>query len=167
MLAREEGADPATLVGSYAGAMGTPQFMPSSYRNFAVDFTGDGKRDIWNNNTDVIGSVANYFKAHGWKAGEPVAFQAQVTGDAYKTIPANELKPFITIADLKAKGVTTREKINLDPNQKATFIELQGKNGPEYWIGLNNFYAIMRYNPRVMYAMAVYDLSIQIKELKG
>lgn len=167
LLAREEGVDPTTLMGSYAGAMGTPQFMPSSYRNYAVDFSGNGKRDIWKNNTDVIGSVANYFKAHGWKAGEGVAFQANVTGNAYKDIKTNQLNPFISINQLKEKGVTPREKINLDPNQLATLIELQAKSGPEYWIGLNNFYVIMRYNPRVMYAMAVYELSQKIKELKG
>ncbi len=167
LLAREEGVDPKTLIGSYAGAMGKPQFMPSSYRSYAVDFSGNGKRDIWNNNVDVIGSVANYFKAHGWEANQPVAYQATLSGDAYKTIPVNELNPHITIAELKAKGVTPKEKINLDPNQKVTLIELQTANGPEYWIGLNNFYAIMRYNPRVMYAMAVYQLSAKIKELRG
>lgn len=167
LLAREEGVDPSTLMGSYAGAMGTPQFMPSSYRNYAVDFSGNGKRDIWKNNTDVIGSVANYFKAHGWKASEPVIFQANITGNAYKDIKVNQLNPFISINQLKEKGVTTREKINLDPNQLATLIELQAKDGKEYWIGLNNFYVIMRYNPRVMYAMAVFELSQKIKELKG
>lgn len=167
LLAREEGVDPATLVGSYAGAMGTPQFMPSSYRKYAIDFSGNGQRDIWNNNTDVIGSVANYFKSHGWQANAPVVYQAQVTGNAYKTIATNELNPFITVAQLKEQGVTPREKINLPPTEMATLIELQQKNGPEYWIGLNNFYVIMRYNPRVMYAMAVYDLSTEIKKLKG
>lgn len=167
LLAREESVDPTTLVGSYAGAMGNPQFMPSSYRKFAVDFTGNGKRDIWNNFTDTIGSVANYFKSHGWKAGAPVAYQANVTGNAYKEIPVNQVDPFITVADLKAKGVTPLAKINIEPNQLATLIELQAKNGPEYWIGLNNFETIMRYNPRVMYAMAVYELSTQIKALKG
>jgi membrane-bound lytic murein transglycosylase B len=167
LLAREESVDPTTLMGSYAGAMGTPQFMPSSYRNYAVDFSGNGKRDIWKNNTDVIGSVANYFKAHGWQANGPVAYQANISGDAYKTIPVNKLDPFITIAKLKEQGVTPREKINLDPNQLATLIELKAKDGPEYWIGLNNFYVIMRYNPRVMYAMAVFELSQQIKALKG
>ncbi|MGA2654912.1 MAG: lytic murein transglycosylase B [Gammaproteobacteria bacterium] len=167
LLTREEGVDPTTLMGSYAGAMGKPQFMPSSYRQYAVDFSGNKKRDIWTDNQDVIGSVANYFKSHGWKQGEPVTFQAKVTGDAYKSIPVNEIKPFISIAELKAKGVIPREKINLDPNELATLIELQGKDGPEYWIGLNNFEAIMRYNPRVMYAMAVYELSRKIKALHG
>lgn len=167
LLTREEGVDPTTLMGSYAGAMGTPQFMPSSYRSYAVDFSGNGKRDIWHNNVDVIGSVANYFKSHGWKAGEPVTYQANVTGNTYKDIPVNEIKPFISIADLKTKGVTPREKINLDANELATLIELKAKNGNEYWIGLNNFEAIMRYNPRVMYAMAVYELSQKIKALHG
>jgi membrane-bound lytic murein transglycosylase B len=167
LLAREEGVDPTTLVGSYAGAMGTPQFMPSSYRKYAVDFSGNGKRDIWKSNTDAIGSVANYFKSHGWIANAPVVYAANVTGDAYKSIPVNELNPYISIAELAAKGVTPREKVNLPPNQMVTLIELKNKNNPEYWIGLNNFYVIMRYNPRVMYAMAVYDLSQQIAALKG
>lgn len=167
ILAKEEGVDPTTLVGSYAGAMGTPQFMPSSYRNYAVDFSHNGKRDIWNNNTDVIGSVANYFKAHGWTANGPVVYQAEITGNAYKEVAVNQLDPYITVGELAQKGVKPREKVNLPADQKVTLIELQGKNGPEYWIGLQNFYAIMRYNPRVMYAMAVYDLSQEIKALKG
>lgn len=167
LLAREEGVDPTSLMGSYAGAMGTPQFMPSSYRRYAIDFDGNNKRDIWHSNTDVIGSVANYFKAHGWKAGEPVTFQANVSGNAYKDIPANEIKPFISIAALKDKGITPREKINLNPDELATLIELKAKNDTEYWVGLKNFEVIMRYNPRVMYAMAVYELSQKIKALHG
>lgn len=167
LLTREEGVDPTSLMGSYAGAMGTPQFMPSSYRSYAVDFSGNGKRDIWHNNTDVIGSVANYFKSHGWKRGEPVAFQANISGNAYKDIAVNQIDPFISIAALKDKGVTPREKINLNPNELATLIELKAKDGNEYWIGLNNFETIMRYNPRVMYAMAVFELSQKIKELHG
>ncbi len=167
LLAREEGVDPMTLLGSYAGAMGTPQFMPSSYRKFAVDFTGNKKRDIWNSNADAIGSVANYFKSHGWQTNAPVVYSAQVTGKDYLSLTKNVLDPNITIAELAAKGVTPREKIQLPAGERVTFIELQEKNGPEYWIGCNNFYVIMRYNPRVMYAMAVYELSTKIKQLKG
>lgn len=110
ILAREEKVDASTLMGSYAGAMGTPQFMPSSYRSYAVDFSGNGKRDIWKNNVDVIGSVANYFKSHGWQPNAPVVYQANVTGSTYQDIPTNQLNPFITIAQLKEKGVTPREK---------------------------------------------------------
>ncbi|HLF67547.1 MAG TPA: lytic murein transglycosylase B, partial [Gammaproteobacteria bacterium] len=167
LLAREEGVDPTTLLGSYAGAMGTPQFMPSSYRKYAVDFTGNKKRDIWNTNADAIGSVANYFKSHGWQTGEPVVYAAQVIGQDYQSLTKNVLDPNITIAELAKKGVTPREKIQLPSDERVTFIELQEKSGPAYWIGCHNFYVIMRYNPRVMYAMAVYELSTQIKQLKG
>ncbi len=155
LLTREESADLRDIRGSYAGAMGMPQFISSSYRHYAVDFDGDGKRDLWNNTADVIGSVANYFKVHGWKPGEDVVVPARVNGQIEET--RNKLKPHTRISDLSRKGVFPRARIDEDP--KATVITLKGKKGKEYWLGLDNFYVITRYNHSAMYAMAVYQLS--------
>lgn len=155
LLTREENVDVKAIRGSYAGAMGMPQFISSSYRRYAVDFDGDGKRDLWNNTEDVIGSVANYFKIHGWKSGAPVVVPARVDGEIEKT--RNKLKPHTSIADLASKGVFPKDAVDEDVN--ATVITLEGKRGTEYWLGLDNFYVITRYNHSAMYAMAVYQLS--------
>jgi membrane-bound lytic murein transglycosylase B len=155
LLTREENVEVGIVRGSYAGAMGMPQFISSSYRQYAVDFDGDGKRDLWNSTSDVIGSVANYFKVHGWKRGGQVVVPARVDGQIEET--RNKLKPHTDIADLASKGVFP--KVAVDKDAKATVITLKGKRGKEYWLGLNNFYVITRYNHSAMYAMAVYQLS--------
>lgn len=155
LLSREENVGVSDIRGSYAGAMGMPQFISSSYRHYAVDFDGDGKRDLWNNTEDVIGSVANYFKVHGWKAGGQVVVPARVNGQIEET--RNKLKPHTSISDLAGNGVFPKTAV--DDDAKATVISLKGKRGKEYWLGLDNFYVITRYNHSALYAMAVYQLS--------
>jgi len=165
ILTREQKHDPLEFKGSYAGAMGYGQFMPSSYRNFAVDFDGDGFTDIWNNTTDAIGSIANYFKAHGWQPGKPVVVPAKLVRNR-EQVSANEafnkvVPPAINIAVWKKIGMAPTAKIAAQT--PAIGIEFDGANGLEYWLGLQNFYTITRYNRSPMYAMAVYDLSLEIK----
>jgi len=164
LMAREEKMDPLTLMGSYAGAMGKPQFISSSFRSYAVDFDGDGKRDLWNNTTDAIGSVGNYFKRHGWKQGDSVVHKATITGNQYKALAEKGLKPHTSVKEFLKKGVSTAH--DLQKNQKASLITLDQKNGQDYWLGLNNFYVITRYNHSPLYAMAVYQLGQKIQELR-
>lgn len=161
ILSREQGVDPLAMKGSYAGAMGYGQFMPSSYRAYAIDFDDDGKIDIWNNPVDAIGSVANYFKVHGWKSGEPVVFPATVTGMVAEDVFNKGLKPYSSIADLAQAGISLMQEPEppLDPNGMATVMKFETKDAHEYWLGLHNFYVITRYNHSSMYAMSVYQLS--------
>jgi len=164
-LAREEGVSPTAPLGSYAGAMGRPQFISSSFRAYAVDFDKDGKRDIWENNADVIGSVANYFKRHGWKAGEPVA--QLVTGAKKgfdKEIKAG-YKPSLNVNALVNKGVILGS--SLDKDAKVALLEMESDDGNEYWVASPNFYAITRYNHSPLYAMAVFQLSEAIRQRMG
>lgn len=162
LLAREQQQDPLSLKGSYAGAMGWGQFMPNSYRNYAVDYDDDGVADIWTNPTDAIGSVANYFVEHGWKKGQPVATRAVVADNPDPQEFNKMRRPQLSIGDLTDQGYKPLD--NYASNLKAFPILLAGKYGDEYWLGLHNFYVIGRYNPRVKYAMAVYQLSLSIRE---
>lgn len=164
LLAREESLDLSTIKGSYAGAMGQGQFIPSSFRRYAVDFDADGKRDLWHNNADAIGSVANYFKRHGWQPGSPVALSARTTGNAYKKLLGKGMKPSISPATLSLHGISP-EQAELSDHKVAFFeFELQTEN--QYWIGLHNFYVITRYNHSPLYAMAVYQLSQEIAQAR-
>ena len=163
LLAREEQLDPTVPKGSYAGAMGLGQFMPSSYLAYAVDFDGDGKRDIWNNETDAIGSVANYFARHGWKRDFPVTLPASgVDKEKHADFLTGKLKPTHTLAQLHEAGIRFDDLIN--DQLKAALIALKTDEGTEYWLGLDNFYVITRYNHSPMYAMAVYQLGEAIRE---
>jgi membrane-bound lytic murein transglycosylase B len=164
LLAREQNQAPLSLMGSYAGAMGYGQFIPSSYRSYAVDFDGDGFSDIWNNKTDAIGSVANYFSKHGWQLGKIVVSQAHVA-KGYDATWLNKLKLEKTLDELAVMGFTPTE--SLPGDLKALPILLNGKKGEEFWLGLNNFYVITRYNHSRLYAMAVHDLSQLILERVG
>ncbi len=160
ILTREQGFDPLDLKGSYAGAMGYGQFMPSSYREYAIDFDGDGVADIWNNPVDAIGSVANYFKRHGWRLGEPVVFVADAAADVPDELfvqGRSDLKPQRTVAEFAAAGIVARQEV--DPEALATAMKFELEDGYEYWLGLHNFYVITRYNHSAMYAMSVYQLS--------
>lgn len=158
LMTRAEGIDPLTPRGSYAGAMGYGQFMPGSFRSFAVDFDGDGRRDLWRNPRDAIGSVANYFKKNGWQTGEPVAVPAQVSGDRYPELLSRQLSPpKDRVADLQAQGVTPDGRVS--GSQRAMLLEYVGRAGPEYWLGFANFYVITRYNRSQLYALAVHQLS--------
>ncbi len=167
LLTREENIDPLSLKGSYAGAMGTPQFMPSSYRAYAVDFTSDGKRNLWDNDTDAIGSVANYLKANGWKGEEStiivpanVSDEKQLTASHSSII--GKIKPETKIESLKQQGLTTDTPI--DNNQLVALVSYENKDGSlDYWLGMHNFYVITTYNRSALYAMAVYQLAQEIK----
>lgn len=161
-LTREEEIDPAEPTGSYAGAMGKPQFIPSSYRHYAIDFDGDKKRDIWNNNADVIGSVANYFSRHGWRRDQPVTVQVGDVGPQHQALVKAGMKPSMPVAELIQAGISVDPAIL--PEQQTSLVELTVDEGHEYWAGLHNFYVITRYNHSNMYAMAVYQLSQAIRE---
>ncbi|WP_246480487.1 lytic murein transglycosylase B [Motiliproteus sediminis] len=161
-LLREEPLEVASLKGSYAGAMGFGQFIPSSYRNYAVDFDGDGKRDILTNPVDAIGSVANYFKRHGWSAGAPVTVRAEVSAGADPAQFNGSLKPEISVEQWRQRGV--RPTVPVAADTQATAMRLEINQGEEYWLGLPNFYVITRYNHSHLYAMAVYQLSQAIRD---
>ena len=156
-LGKENGFDITTLKGSYAGAMGWGQFMPSSYRDFAVDGNGDGKVDLFNALPDVFASVANYFvEKGGWQRGGPVVVRARKADGAVAFDP-DGLEPRYTLEQLAARGYTPATPVTGTP--KATLFTLDGVDGKEYWIGFNNFHAITRYNNSRHYAMAVYELA--------
>jgi membrane-bound lytic murein transglycosylase B len=160
LLIREEGIDAATPTGSYAGAMGAPQFMPSSFRAYAVDSSADGHRDIWNNWTDVIGSVANYFVRHGWRSGGEVVSHASLAKDWTGRTPLNSLKLEETVASLSNSGVLFAT--SQDGDARASLLMLQGADDVEHWVGFHNFFVITRYNRSIMYALAVHQLGEEI-----
>ncbi|SQQ78088.1 murein hydrolase B [Escherichia coli] len=151
LMARDEQDDPLNLKGSFAGAMGYGQFMPSSYKQYAVDFSGDGHINLWDP-VDAIGSVANYFKAHGWVKGDQVAVMAN--GQA-PGLP-NGFKTKYSISQLAAAGLTPQQP--LGNHQQASLLRLDVGTGYQYWYGLPNFYTITRYNHSIHYAMAVWQL---------
>jgi membrane-bound lytic murein transglycosylase B len=156
LMSREEKKDPRSLKGSYAGAMGMPQFISSSFRAYAVDFDGDGHRDLWNSTADAIGSVANYFTRHGWQPGKPIASRASVV-KPMDGLGGKEMKPHTSLAEFKQRGVSPMKPFASD--EMATLLKLDGSDGDEYWLGLNNFYVITRYNHSPLYALAVFQLS--------
>ncbi len=160
LLVREENMQASVAVGSYAGAMGRPQFMPSSYRAYAVDSTGDGKRDIWNDWTDVAGSIANYFVAHGWSAGAEVVTQATLSSRFTGSPPEIQLKTNATVRSLSEAGVMFTTGLAND--SKSRLLSFDGSDGAEYWVAFQNFFVITRYNHSAMYALAVYQLGQEI-----
>lgn len=160
-LVREEDKQITTLKGSYAGAMGLGQFIPSSYRHYAVDFDGDGYRDIWNNPTDAIGSVANYLYEHQWQRDAEIALSVEAAGVPRDVFNVS-LEPSKSIAELEALGMVAALG-DLDQKQQVTPMRLVGKGGDEFWVGMQNFYVITRYNHSKLYAMAVYQLSEALK----
>lgn len=161
-LVRAEGVDPESLKGSYAGAMGYGQFIPSSFLAYAVDFDGDGHRDIWDNPADAIGSIANYFAEHGWRKGEAVIADPIFDDASVEDLVNQDLKPELTLLQWSEKGVTPREALN--GSMKATLMRLSSGEKNEYVLGLHNFYVITRYNHSRLYASAVYELSQLYKE---
>lgn len=160
LLVQEEELVATEPTGSYAGAMGAPQFMPSSFRAYAVDTSKDGKRDIWSNWEDVIGSVANYFVRHGWKAQSPVAVRATLGGTWAGEVPQNTLTPVETVDSLSRQGVLFAA--DLPGDHTSQLLTLEGEDGDEHWVGFHNFFVITRYNRSVMYALAVYQLGQEI-----
>ncbi len=165
-LSKEENLPIKEVTGSYAGAMGMGQFIPSSYREYAVDFDGDGSRDLWRSTPDVVGSVANYLHVHGWQAGEPVARKAvaELSADAALAAP-KDYKPAMSIAEISAKGY--RSSQDLEPERQAAVLKLKQNNRWDYWLTFDNFYVITRYNRSPMYAMAVLQLSEEIRQAMG
>ncbi|NKN32625.1 lytic murein transglycosylase B [Marichromatium bheemlicum] len=166
LLGAEEEIDLRAVRGSYAGALGMPQFIPSSYRAYAVDFDGDGRRDLWHSSADVIGSVANYLARHGWRAGSPVAIPLERPPT---TIPAVVRKapraPATTLGALRAAGIDPAAATGFAPETPANLMCLDGGAvGERCWITFANFYAITRYNHSNLYAMAVHQLSEAIGE---
>lgn len=165
LLSREQKQNPLELKGSYAGAMGYGQFIPSSYRAYAVDYDEDGFSDIWNNTTDAIGSVANYFAEHGWKNGDKVATRIKLKPDYSPDVLTQGLKPDRTVLEFSEYGYFPIDFAA--PDAMASAIKLDGQDGAEFWFGLHNFYVITRYNHSNMYAMAVYQVSEAIRERMG
>lgn len=164
LLSREERVEPSTVRGSYAGALGQPQFIPSSYRAYAVDFDGDGRRDLWASDADVIGSVGAYLAEHGWERGKPIAARARLSKPLDGSVELGgkrPLMPRLSIAELALAGVEPAEP--LSPKARAALIELDG-DGPEYWLTLDNFYTITRYNHSNLYALAAFELGRAIAE---
>ena len=157
LLVREEKQMITELKGSYAGAMGIGQFIPSSYRRYAVDFDGDGVRDIWQNPTDAIGSVANYLSEFGWQRDADITFAVDGAGVPEDVFNVS-LEPSRSIAELEALGMKA-DLGGLDRAERVSPMRLSGKRGDEYWIGMQNFYVITRYNHSKLYAMAVFQLS--------
>ncbi len=166
LLTREEHLDPRKVMGSYAGAIGQPQFMPSSYRHYAINFSKSGRTDLMNDEVDVIGSIANYYKKNGWKSNEPVIIQASITQNRYNyLLKNNKLNKSAQLSDWLESGVIPKTKIKPD-TLKAKIIEFPNHYNKEYWLGFRNFNVIKRYNASDLYALAVYQLSTYIAELR-
>lgn len=161
-LAQEESVDLDTAKGSYAGAMGWGQFMPSSYRAYAVDGDGDGRRDLWGSLPDITASIANYFVAHGWERGRPVVTPA-VFDAADEFVPGN-LEAVHGLAALAERGYRPRQAVGAD--LPATVLNLDGADGREYWIAFRNFYVISRYNRSALYSLAVFQLASEIAQAR-
>jgi membrane-bound lytic murein transglycosylase B len=157
ILAKENKLDPLTLTGSYAGAMGAPQFMPSSYRHFAVDANNDSQRDLWGDWDDVIASVANYLHESGWRPGSPVLAEATVTQEGPLEVEPRKLELTDTVGGLAARGIKT--ELDVAPDTPALLIDAEQQDGPAYRVGFHNFYVITRYNTSPRYAMAVHELA--------
>ena len=164
LLARDQGIDPLGLTGSYAGAMGIPQFMPESYRKYAVDFNQDQHADIWRDPVDAIGSVANYLAVNGkWQRGKKVVLTANIGDADPQKLVSDNAKLTQTVKDLRAAGV---QVFDIADDELGALITLEGASETEYWLALQNFRAIMKYNPRTKYAMAVYQLAHDIANLR-
>jgi len=178
ILSREEGFNVTELKGSYAGAMGWGQFISSSYRHYAIDFDGDGVRDLLNNPVDAIGSVANYFRKHGWQTGQPVAFPLKNTNAAPQShsklqdqgLVSKALPLEHTWQDIQQAGFALNHpaaaSVTLKPDVQSKLLAFKQPDSYEYWVALHNFYVITRYNHSPLYAMAVYQLSQNIKAKK-
>jgi membrane-bound lytic murein transglycosylase B len=162
LLARGENLDVFSVQGSYAGAIGIPQFMPSSYLKYAVDFDGNGRTDLRASPADAIGSVANFLKEHGWSAGAPVLVPASVQGEGWRAFADGGVEPRHALAELKAAGVAAQADAPADA--KAALIELATPQRASDWrLGFHNFWVLTRYNRSAFYASAVYDLAQELR----
>jgi membrane-bound lytic murein transglycosylase B len=161
LLAREEDIDPRETLGSYAGAMGAGQFISSSFRAYAVDGNGDGRRDLWGEWPDVFASVANYFKVHGWQYGDAVVARASVAANWSGATPENSMDLTETVGSASRLGYVFAT--DMPETAPTTILGLQGQDELEYWIGYHNFRVITRYNRSVKYALAAHQLSVEIR----
>ena len=160
LLARENGMDPVNVRGSFAGAIGIPQFMPGSQRRYAVDFDGDRKVDLYGSVDDAIGSVARFLEQHGWQAGQAVAVPARFREAPEQRLIEAGIQPTLKVADLAQLGITG----SADPQAVVTLVDLVSPGRTtEYWLGFNNFYVITRYNRSSFYAMSVFQLAEEIR----
>ena len=162
LLAREQGWDPLTIKGSFAGAMGMPQFMPGSYRRSAIDYNKDGQIDLWRNPADVIGSVASYLREFGWKNGEPVVAPARVEMAERQALLDLGLKPSLTLEQWRMRGADSI--LVLQDSLLACIFSVDLVSGPEFWFGFDNFYALLQYNRSRNYAMAIVELAHEIAQ---
>lgn len=163
LLAREEQLDAAGATGSYAGAMGSPQFISSSYRAYAVDFDGSGTRDLWNSWPDIIGSIANYFHQHRWARDEPIAARATLREPGAREHATRSLDLKSTVGALRAAGVLPARQLPDDARANLLMLETS-EEADEHWVTLHNFFVITRYNRSPLYAMAVHQLAQAIRE---
>jgi peptidoglycan lytic transglycosylase B len=162
LLANEDKLNPLTTTGSYAGAMGAPQFMPSTYRRYAIDADTDNKRDLWGDWDDIIASVANYLQEHGWENGGPVIAETRLEPDASFQIDPRKVDLNETVDDLNLHGV--RVNVSVPGETPAVLIAAEQQDGPAYRVGFKNFYVITRYNSSARYAMSVFDLAQAISQ---
>ena len=161
MFTRKAGIDPLRVKGSYAGAIGIPQFMPGSYRRFAVDYDGDGLSDLATSPADAIGSIGNFLKAHGWARGEPVAFAAEVKGEDWRKLAEAGVTPASRAAELPGLGV--KPAVPMPPDTRCALIELETPGQPsDFRVTLQNFFVLTRYNRSNLYAAAVLDLATEL-----
>jgi membrane-bound lytic murein transglycosylase B len=160
LLARDRVVDPLSIKGSYAGAIGIPQFLPSSYQRYAVDFDGNGRISLSTSVADAIGSVANYYRSFGWQEGRAIAVKAKVAGEEHLALAEQGIEPRFDSDALMQAGVTPVADIG---QERVALLVLEGDAGAEHWLGLNNFYMITRYNRSVNYAMSVYQLAREIR----
>lgn len=164
LLARENNMNPLAIKGSFAGAIGIPQFMPGSQRRYAVDFDGDQRVDLSGSVNDAIGSVARFLEQHGWQAGQPIAFPARTAGDPERDLIEAGILPSLKVAALADRGISA----DADPQATVALVDLVSPGREtEYWLGLNNFYVITRYNRSNFYAMSVFQLAEAIRNRLG
>ena len=157
VLAKENHLDPLTTTGSYAGAMGAPQFMPSAYRRYAVSAGNDQRRDLWSDWDDILASVANYLRENGWRPGQPVLAETRLDPAATFHVEPHKLEPNETVDTLGAHGV--KVELEVPPDTPVLLILAEQPDGPAYRVGFHNFYVLTRYNTSARYAMAVHDLA--------